>query len=101
MASSSYRNPTAFIWHSSGGRCPPRCDVTESVLERGPSHVPQADSRKRLFQRCVYQEPRTSHGHTHALISPLYYPHTPQLRSTSYILPHAEHDLPSPKSFRT
>ena len=24
MANSSYRNSTAFIWHSSGGRCPPQ-----------------------------------------------------------------------------
>ncbi len=45
-------------------------------------------------------EPRTSHGHMHALVSALYYPHTPQLRSTRYILPHAERDLPSPNSPR-
>ena len=43
------------------------------IIECGPSHVPQADSRKRLFQCSVYQSLRTSHGHTHALISPLYY----------------------------
>jgi hypothetical protein len=34
------------------------------VLERSPSHVPQANPRKGLLQRCVYHEPRTSHGHT-------------------------------------
>jgi len=31
MATSYYRNSTAFIWHSRGGRCPPQrppCDVT-------------------------------------------------------------------------
>ena len=72
----------------------------DSLLERCSSHVPQANPRKGLLQRCVYHEPRTSHGHTHASVSLLYYPHTPQLRSTRYILPHAEHDMTSPRSFR-
>ena len=71
------------------------------LLERSPSHVPQANPRKGLLQRCVYHEPRTSHGHTHALVSLLYYPHTPQLRSTRYVLLHAVHHLPSPRSFRS
>jgi hypothetical protein len=33
----------------------------------------EADSRRKPFQRCMYQEYRTSHGHMHALVSPLYY----------------------------
>ena len=37
---------------------------------------------------------------THVLASALYYPHTPQLRSTRYILPHAVRHLPCPNSPR-
>ena len=33
----------------------------------------EAYSRRKPFQRCMYQEHRTSHGHMHALVSPLYY----------------------------
>ena len=66
------------------------------MLEQSSSHVPQANPRKELLQRCVYHEPQTSHGHTHASVSLLYYPHTPQLRSTRYILPHAVRHLPCP-----
>jgi hypothetical protein len=98
-------SPTSPLWHpqlrkTCSKRASPRSRA-HMLLERVPSHVPQTDSRERLFHRSVYQSLRTSHGPTHALVSPLYYPHTPQLRSTRYILPHAEHDLPSPRSFRT
>ena len=40
-------------------------------------------------------------ANTHALASALYYPHTPQLRSTRYILRHAVRDLPCPRSPKT
>jgi hypothetical protein len=72
-------------------------ETSATMLEQSPSHVPQPDPRKELLQRCVYHGPRTSHGHTHASVSLLYYPYTPQLRSTRYILPHTEHDRVSPK----
>ena len=39
-------------------------------------------------------------ANTHALASALYYPHTSQLRSTRYILPHAVRHLPCPSSSR-
>ena len=39
-------------------------------------------------------------ANTHALASALYYPHTSQLRSTRYILPHAVRHLPCPNSPR-
>ena len=59
-----------------------QCTETSlTMLEPSSSHVPQSDPRKELLQRCVHHGPRTSHGHTHASVSLLYYPHTPQLRS--------------------
>ena len=39
-------------------------------------------------------------ANTHALASALYYPHTSQLRSTRYVLPHAVRHLPCPNSPR-
>jgi hypothetical protein len=48
-ASSSYRNSTAFIWHSSGVRCPPRClpalRTSRPSSPRSPSSLPSAVSR--------------------------------------------------------
>ena len=68
-----------------------QCTETSlTMLEPSSSHVPQSDPRKELLQRCVHHGPRTSHGHTHASVSLLYYPHTPQLRSTRYVLPHTD-----------
>ena len=46
----------------------------------------EADSRRKPFQRCMYQEHRTSHGR-HARIGITTILHNaPQLHSTSYIL---------------
>ena len=64
--------------------------VNMALLERGPSHVPQTDSRERLFHCNVYQSLRTSHGPTHALVSPLYYT-THHSCITRYIL-HTQYD---------
>ena len=92
MAVKAYSRPQAKFWY---------VDFTIiSLLERSSPHVPQRDPRKELLQRCVHHGPRTSHGHTHALVSLLYYPHTSQLRSTRYVLLHAVRHLPSPSSPR-
>jgi hypothetical protein len=49
MASSSYRNSTAFIWHSNGVRCPPRSlpplRTSSPSISRSPSSLPSAVSR--------------------------------------------------------
>jgi len=48
-ASSSYRNSTAFIWHSSGVGCPPRrlpaLRTSSPSISRSPSSLPSAVSR--------------------------------------------------------
>jgi hypothetical protein len=48
-ASSSYRNSTAFIWHSCGVRCPPRrlppLRTSSPSISRSPSSLPSAVSR--------------------------------------------------------
>jgi hypothetical protein len=48
-ASSSYRNSTAFIWHSIGVRCPPRrlpaLRTSSPSIARSPSSLPIAVSR--------------------------------------------------------
>ena len=49
MAHFSYRNSTAFIWHSSGGRCPPQrppaLKTSRPSSPRSPSSLPGAVSR--------------------------------------------------------
>jgi hypothetical protein len=49
MANSSYRNSTAFIWHSSGGRCPhqrpPAIKTSRTSSPRRPSSLPKSVSR--------------------------------------------------------
>ncbi len=66
------RDVTVSRFQISGDRCTQFLRST-GMLERSSSHVPQANPRKELLQRCVHHEPRTSHGDTHALVSPLYY----------------------------
>jgi hypothetical protein len=50
-SSPSYRNSTAFIWHSSGVRCPPRrlplLRTSSPSISRSPSSPPSAVSRSR------------------------------------------------------
>ena len=49
MAHSSSRNSTAFIWHSSGGRCPPHRPPAPKTSRpgspRSPSSLPKSVSR--------------------------------------------------------
>jgi len=46
---STYRNSTAFIWHSSGGRCPPQrppaLKTSRPSSPRSPSSLPKSVSR--------------------------------------------------------
>ena len=48
-ASSSYRSSTAFIWHSSGGRCPPQCPP--ALKTSTPSSPRSPSSLKRVTEQ--------------------------------------------------
>ena len=65
MASSSYRNSTAFIWHSSGGRCPP---------QRPPALKTSRPSSPRSDHGVRHPFPTPCHGAAHQALGALQSP---------------------------